>query len=198
MPEEKKNKHPLYRYGILLFLIFYFFAAALYPGGNAFNTTATGFSWRYNYWCNLLNETAINGSPNPGARFAKAGMFVLSLSLSLFFISAPSRLQLKDALKLLIRFTGIAAMVTALLLGSSLPHDWITNLASGLGLIAMGGLLVGIYRNRLWVFFWWALFNLVLVAVNNWLYLDPDLILYLPVVQKISFASFLLWMLFFP
>ncbi len=198
MPEEKKNKHPLYRYGILLFLLFYVIAAALYPGGNAFNTTATGFSWRYNYWCNLLNETAINGSPNPGARFAQAGMFVLSLSLSLFFISAPSRLQLKDGLKQLIRLTGIAAMVTALLLGSSLPHDWITNLASGLGLIAMGGLLVGIYRNRLWLFFWWALFNLVLVAVNNWLYLDPDLILYLPVVQKISFASFLLWMLFFP
>lgn len=188
----------IYRAGILLFMLIYAVAATLYPGGNSFNTSAPGFSWRYNYWCNLLNETALNGQPNPGAKIAFTGMVVLSISLSLFFWTAPARLVLSHPLKGLIRTTGIAAMSVSLLLGSSLNHDLITNLASGLGLIAIGGLILALYKEKRWGFFSWAMANLLLGILNNILYRDPGLIIHLPLVQKISFGSFLLWMLVFP
>lgn len=187
-----------YRTGIILYIVLYFIAASLYPGGNSFNEKTPGFSWRYNFWCNLLNETAINGEPNSGQLFAIAGLLVLSISLSLFFIAAPGALRLNEATRMAIRISGTTAMLSALLLASPLPHDLITNIASGLGLIAMGGLLLGLYRSGLRFLFVWALLNLFLVVLNNWFYLDPELIRDLPLVQKISFLSFLLWILVFP
>lgn len=187
-----------YRTGIILYMVLYFIAASRYPGGNSFNEKTPGFSWRYNFWCNLLNETAINGEPNKGQLIALAGLLVLCISLTLFFIAAPGALRLNNSARMAIRISGSAAMLAALLLASPLPHDLITNIASGLGLIAMAGLLLGIYRTGLHLLFGWALLNLLLVVLNNWFYLDPELIRYLPIVQKISFLSFLLWILVFP
>jgi hypothetical protein len=47
--------------GILIFILLYIVAAFFYPGGSEFDTHSDGFSWKHNYWCNLLNELAIKG-----------------------------------------------------------------------------------------------------------------------------------------
>src|SRR3954449_6164304 len=57
-------------FGIILFLLLYFIATLYYPGGAQFDKTTKGFSWTQNYWCNLLNENAINGLPNPARPIA--------------------------------------------------------------------------------------------------------------------------------
>jgi hypothetical protein len=91
------------------------------------------------------------------------------------------------------QLTGVAAMGTALLLNSSVDHDLITNLASLLGLMAVVGTLIGLRRLQWNILFWFGTMNLLLVLLNNFLYYNPELIGYLPLVQKISFAAFLIW-----
>ncbi|MFM9984643.1 MAG: hypothetical protein ACKVOK_05380, partial [Flavobacteriales bacterium] len=41
-----------------------------------------------------------------------------------------------------------------------------------------------------------GLLNIALVGLNNYLYFSENMIKYLPVVQKISFVSFLVWISF--
>jgi hypothetical protein len=84
-------------------------------------------------------------------------------------------------------------MTSGILLFTKLDHDFITNLASLFGLIAMTGTLFGLHKNGWKMLYYFGLLNLILVGVNNVLYYNKELILYLPLVQKITFASFLIW-----
>jgi hypothetical protein len=73
------------------------------------------------------------------------------------------------------------------------PHDMIINIASLFGLISVLGTLAGLYQLK-WI---WLLrmgiFNLLMVAINNLCYYNKSLLIYLPIVQKITFLIFLLW-----
>jgi hypothetical protein len=69
----------------------------------------------------------------------------------------------------------------------------VINLASSVGLIATIGTFVGLYHTKWWGLFVFGLFNILLVCLNNYVYYNKELIIYLPVIQKISFASFLIW-----
>jgi hypothetical protein len=83
-------------------------------------------------------------------------------------------------------------MTTGMFLFTS-AHDLIVNIASLCGLVAMTGTFVGLYKSKWTRLFWLGIFNLALVALNNILYYGNDLKLYLPVVQKVSFLFFLVW-----
>jgi hypothetical protein len=180
--------------GIPCFVLLYVWASFYYPGGSQADAQSTGFSWVNNYWCNLLNTTAINGQTNPAQPIAMTAMVVLCISLAVFWYLFPM-ISLSKALSIRItQFTGVAAMGTALLLNSSLDHDLITNLASLMGLVAVVGTLIGLRRLQWNVLFWFGTMNLLLVLLNNFLYYNPELIRYLPLVQKISFAAFLVWL----
>jgi hypothetical protein len=180
--------------GIPLFVLLYVWASFFYPGGSQADAQSTGFSWVNNYWCNLLNTTAINGQTNPAQPIAMTAMVVLCISLAVFWYLFPM-ISLSKKLSIRItQFTGVAAMGTALLLNSSLDHDLITNLASLMGLVAVVGTLIGLRRLQWNVLFWFGTMNLLLVLLNNFLYYNAELIRYLPLVQKISFAAFLVWL----
>lgn len=72
-------------------------------------------------------------------------------------------------------------------------HDIVITIASLFGLIALAGTLIGL-RNLGWrTLFWLGIFNTALVALNNILYYGDGLLYYLPLVQKITFLSFLVW-----
>jgi hypothetical protein len=187
--------------GSFLFVILYVIAAILYPGGSGINKTAIDYSWTDNYWCNLLSEKAINGQINTARPVAVAAMFVLNLSLSTFWILFPALTQLKKYHKLLIQVAGTACMLTSFLLLTSIDHDLAINTSSAFGLIAMIGTLIALYQLKCpperpsragkWLLAL-GLFDLLLVALNNYLYHSNEMI-YLPVVQKFSFLSFLVW-----
>ena len=162
-------------------------------GGSQADQQSMGFSWMNNYFCNLLNETAINGKPNLGQPFALASLLVLALSLALFWWSFPNYLPVSQIQTRMIRITGVSSMVMAFLLFTNINHDLITNTASLFGLIAILTSMWALYQNRQMAIFVFGLCNLVLVLINNWLYYDAGLIKYLPLVQKISFASVLIW-----
>jgi hypothetical protein len=179
--------------GTALFIILYFIATLFYPGGSQVDKNSIAFSWLNNYWCNLLNEQAINGQPNTAKPIAMTAMFILCLALILFWFLFPKYVTVNRKLAIIIKSCGSLAMLIGFLLFTNINHDLITNLASGFGIIATIGVLIGIYKigwNMLFVF---GLLNFLLVALNNYVCYTKGLIVYQPVVQKITFAPFLFW-----
>jgi len=171
----------------------YFIATLLYPGGSDFDKNTIGFSWTHNYWCNLLNTTAINGLSNAAQPVAIAAMIVLAIALALFWWIYASIPQFPVAQRKFLRGSAIASMLIAALLATSLPHDFIINAASLFGMIAVSLTLIGLYKSKWDAVLTWGFINILLVIANNVLYYNSNLIQFLPIVQKISFASYLLW-----
>ncbi len=179
--------------GVLIFFGLYFVATLFYPGGSQVDHNSTGFSWINNYWCNLLNEKAINGEPNPSKPIALAGLFVLCLTLAMFWILLPSHINLGNKLNVLIQISVIISMTIASFLFTNIIHDLITNLATLFGLIALIGTFIGLYKTKWYRLFVFGLLNILLVGVNTFIYYTKGLLIYLPIIQKISFATFLIW-----
>jgi len=179
----------------LLFIILYIIAALLYPGGSGTDKTAIGYSWTNNYWCNLLSEKAINGQTNTARPVAVTAMVILFLSLSTFWILFPALTHLKKYHRLLIQVAGTVCMLTSFLLLTSIDHDLAINTSSAFGLIAMTGTLIALYQLKWKWLFAIGLFDLLLVALNNYLYHSNEM-MYLPLVQQFSFLSFLVWFSF--
>ncbi|MEP6676598.1 MAG: hypothetical protein ABJA78_15660 [Ferruginibacter sp.] len=179
-------------FGILSFIILYIIAALYYPGGSQANKLSVGFSWADNYWCNLLNEKAINGENNMARPIAITAALILSVSLSVFWFSFPVYIPFKKTGRLIIQVSGILSMTLLIFLFTSL-HDVIINVAGAFGLVAMTGVFIGLYRikaNALLVF---GFFNVLLIGLNNYIYHGSGSFIYLPVIQKLSFLSFLFW-----
>lgn len=84
-------------------------------------------------------------------------------------------------------------MTITLLLFTNINHDLITNLASSFGAIATIGTFTGLYKNKWFGLFAFGLLNILFAGLNNLCYYDKELIVYLPVIQKITFATFLIW-----
>ena len=180
-------------FGTVIFLVLYIIATLLYPGGSQVDKNSIGFSWINNYWCNLLNENAVNGQFNPAKPVALTGMFVLCLTLTFFWFIFPKQINVGKFLKLIIQISGALAMTVAFFLFTSINHDLIINLATSFGAFATVGTFIVLYKNNWRRLFFFGLFNILLVALNNYVYYNKNLIIYLPIVQKITFVIFLLW-----
>jgi len=178
--------------GILLFIMLYFVAALLYPGGSDFNRSGTGFSWQHNYWCELLAADAQNGQLNTARPVAILAMIVLMISLIIFWYTIPGLFAGKRTGSRMIRCTGIGSMLVIPLLLTGF-HDHVINTAALLGCIAIIILLVNLFRHRMLLLLGTGILCLLLCGVNNYVYYSKDLLTYLPVIQKISFLIFLLW-----
>jgi hypothetical protein len=86
-------------------------------------------------------------------------------------------------------------MLASFLLLTSIGHDLAVNTSSAFGLVAMTGTLIALYQLRWKWLFAFGLFDLLLVALNNYLYHSNEMMC-LPIVQKFSFLSFLVWFSF--
>ena len=178
--------------GNFLFVILYIIAATLYPGGSNVNKTAIGYKWAENYWCNLLSEKAINGQDNTAKPVAVIAMIILCISLSSFWILFPALSKLKKRYRLLIQVAGIISTITAFLLLTNVDHDIAVNTSSSFGFIAMVATIIALRQLKWNKLFLFGLFNILLIALNNYLYHTAQMT-YLPIVQKFSFLSFLVW-----
>lgn len=179
--------------GVIVFVVVYVVATFLYPGGSQVNKNSIGFSWTNNYWCNLLNENAINGQHNPARPIAITGMFILCSTLAFFWILFSKHANTGKINRLVIQISAILSMTIAFFLFTSIDHDLLTNLASFFGIIATTGTFIGLYKNKWYGLFFFGLLNMLLVGLNNYLYYNKGLIIYLPIVQKVSFGTFLVW-----
>ena len=180
--------------GILLFVGLYFLASNLYPGGSQFDPGSTGFSWTHNYWCNLLYEEAINGAHNPARPFAIAGMGVLCGSMALFFYWFPNYYSVNIIWDRLIKISGILSMLLAVSISTE-HHDIMTTLSSIAGLFTLVGILVSLNKHKLEGFMYSAIICILFLALNNYIYYSGHYWQFLPVLQKITFAIVLIWII---
>jgi hypothetical protein len=178
--------------GFCLFIILYVIAASLYPGGSEINLSAKSFSWKHNYWCDLLETHAENGEPNTARTTAIVAMAVLCISIALFWYFVPRLFTFKPFSKKLIQFTGVISMGILVFLQANF-HDIIINIAGASGVIALTGTLIGLYKNRSYFLFVLGVVCVFLLFLNNYIYYTKQWLYYLPVVQKLSFILFLLW-----
>lgn len=177
---------------MLVFIILYIVSASLYPGGTDADKTAKGFSWQHNYWCELLAKEAQNGQPNTARPVAIVAMTILAISLVIFWYTIPPLFTNNRIVNRIITCTGTGSMLVMPLLLTK-THDLVINSAAFLGCIAIIGLLVNLLRLRLYFLFYLGIFCLLLCGLNNYVYYSNDFLMYLPVIQKISFVFFLLW-----
>ena len=178
--------------GIVVFAGLYVTAAVLYPGGSQFDPAGVGFSFKHNYWCNLLNEHSIDGKINPAQPFALAGMIALALSLATFWYVLPGLLSTGAIPANAVKASGILAMIPALFIASE-RHDTMMFVSGLLAAIALTGTLIALYKAQWNKLFWFGILNVIAILLNNILYHSTDLIRYLPVIQKISFILFFGW-----
>ena len=101
-----------------------------------------------------------------------------------------------NILRITIQISGTGAVLCSFFLLTNINHDLVVNLASFLGFIAIIGMLICLYQTKWHSLFVFGLFNIFLVGLNNYLYNTEGMMIYLPVVQKISFLSFLTWICF--
>lgn len=178
--------------GITLFIILYILATLLYPGGHDHDKTSAGFSWVHNYWCELMAPLAQNNETNTARPVAITAMFILCLSLGIFFYRASRLFWPGSTGRRIVRSSGILSMITlvALLAGE---HDRVINSSGILGMIAMVGTLIGLYKIHSYGLVWHGSICLLLVVVNNYIYYTGEFFYALAVIQKITFFLFLVW-----
>jgi hypothetical protein len=173
-------------------VLLYFTATLKYPGGTQLDKESNGFSWTQNYFCNLLNENAINGQKNTAQPIALTAMGVLCVTLALFWYILPMHAPTGKTSKCIMQISGILSMFIASFLYTKY-HDMVINSACFFGLIAILGTFNVLKKLQWKGLFWMGIFSLILFLLNNILYYGHGLLFYLPVVQKITFVYFLLW-----
>lgn len=178
--------------GILLFLSLYYYASTLYPGGSQANLTSVGFDWMHNYWCNLLNEQAMNGQLNPARPIAITALFLLCLSLAAFFMQFANKLSTNRLWKMAIQRSGAIALFFTLLIFTQF-HDLMTTLASLFGSVTVIGIIWSIHKSKMSLFKWSGVLCILLMGLNNYIYYSEHWLAYLPFIQKITFVIVLAW-----
>ncbi len=180
--------------GILLFAILYFYASSLYPGGSQANINSRGFDWINNYWCDLMNENGMNASPNPASPIAVTAMVILCLGLMTFFIQFGRKFATHPVWKYVIQICGTISMIFAILTFTRY-HSMMIALSSLFGLFVLVGIIVEVYGSALKVLKIGGVICILLLVLNNYIYYSRQWVEILPLLQKITFAIVLLWIL---
>lgn len=178
--------------GMLLFVLLYIISAYFYPGGSQASVDQVGFSWANNYLCDLLDNTAINGQPNIARGYARAALGFLCFSLILLWVYLPLLFKVRRRVHFLISFFGIASMLTTVFLASEI-HDIIVRIAGALGVVAILLTFIQLYRSKYLKLLFFGLVCLIFMLTNYYIYETAILINWLPVIQKITFISWILW-----
>lgn len=190
----KKALNLIPTFGCLIFFVLFFWAAWLYPGGSQADLNSIGFSWKHNYWCNLLYEKAMNGMENGARPFAIAAMGILCFSIAFFFVQFANILVKSILWKNIVKICGILSMVFVALMSTDY-HDQMTTASSIFGLFAIIGIIRTVHQSNFQIFKWGGLLCILLLALNNVIYYSGFLIAWLPLIQKFTFLLVLMWII---
>lgn len=179
-------------FGILIFISLFIYSASLYPGGSQADLNSVGFDWSNNFWCNLMRENGLNGQENLARPAAILGIIVLASSMTLFFFQFANHFVKNKFWNVIIKFSGAMAMLSAIFIFTTY-HDVMTTLVSVFGAMVLIGLIRTLHKKQMTFFKVSGIICMILVAINNLMYYNEDLIKYLPIIQKCNFILILAW-----
>ena len=180
--------------GIIVFIALYAYASTLDPGGSQYDVQSVGYDWFHNYWCNLLSTHGMNGDINPARPHALVAWIVLCVSLALFFCLFSYYFVQKGIWTKLIPLFGGLSMLSAAGM-FTVHHDLMTLISSVFGLVVVIGIIQAIYRSDMHRYKISGLVCILLLAANNVIYYTTYGLFYLPILQKISMAMVLVWII---
>lgn len=127
---------------LLISVIFIVTATLFYPGGSLLDKNSIGFDWSKNFFSNLFEAKAINGSENPGRIWAIIGMAFNSVGYGFFFINMSKKIVLK-LWSTILKFIGISNLLLIFLIATPF-HD--------LGTISIILTLFGLFIITIFIF----------------------------------------------
>jgi len=173
--------------GIVISITLLLVAAFYYPGGSQYDKNSIGYDWKNNYISNLFGEKAVNGASNTSRFWAIGGMIFLSASLAIFFIEFSKKIPARGAAKI-IQYFGVGAMLFTFLIATPL-HDKMITIASIMTLISIFYITVFVFKSRLHLFKFLCTVCLLVFYCSLYLYYSGTYLKFLPIMQKITFAS---------
>ena len=178
---------------MLVYGILYIYSSSLYPGGSQANVASLGYDWVHNYWCDLMNETAGNGQPNPASPYAVPALIILCLSIMIVFVNFGTKFAKSKIWRRIIQIGGVLAMSCACLIFTPL-HNFMIGLASFLGLFVAIGIIKELYQSEMTFYKISGVVCVVLLALNNYIYYSRQWIEVLPLLQKITIGLVIVWL----
>jgi hypothetical protein len=172
--------------GIIISILLLFIATWHYPGGSQVDKNSVGFDWKNNYISNLFGKNAVNGSYNSARFWAIGGMIFFSASFAIFFVEFSKKIPARGASQI-IKYIGVGGMFFAFLIATPL-HDIMITIASTMFLIGMFYITVFVLKSRLHLFKWLCIVWLLVFYYTLYLY-GSGSVKYLPIMQKITFAT---------
>ena len=180
--------------GVALFFVFTLVAIALYPGGSQFHADSIGFSWRDNFWCELMVLETGYGKENPGGIFAIVATFFAGLAVSAFFYRLPLVCPTTALQSGIVRFGTIICSFSALMLFSEYHHEMLLAFCIS-GFITMLIALIVLIENREYVAFSGGTAMFALTQLNLAFYYLSYYKEIQPNLQKITIILALAWVL---
>lgn len=129
---------------------------------------------------------------NPARPFAISAMIILCASLTAFFFQFTTVLEKDKTWQGIIRLFGTLSMISAALIFTKF-HDTLTTISSVFGAIVVLRIIKTVYNSHLRPFKISGIACIVLLMVNNFIYYSEYYIEHLPLIQKITFALVLAW-----
>lgn len=180
--------------GMATFVLLYILAALNYPGGSYADPNHSGFSFWNNYLCDLLDTYTIGGELNAARNHARFALLILCVSLIILWFHLPKLFPFKSKNQFVMRVMGIGAFVITLFLAAG-NHDVIVRIAGVFGIIALISVFIELYKAKYYSFLILGVFCLIIFFINYYIYETGIYIKMLPVVQKVTFVSFISWFL---
>lgn len=182
-------------FGLGLYVIVFYFAAAAYPGGSVNYPNANGYSFSHNFLCDALNPITERGSVNNARFMAVISHLILSLSMISFFYVLPKVFKVKNRNTLVIASFGIASMTALMFMMFTTYHDLMVLFTGILGTIAMIPLFIELqdFENKGLKRLMYFCFSLSIIVFLS--FQTKIGFYYLPFLQKITFAVDAWWVI---
>lgn len=169
--------------GVLVSLVFFSIAIAIYPGGTYEDKNSIGFDWTKNYFSNLFEPKALNGSFNRSMIWAYIGMFVYAISCTLFFVSTSKKIPNYNA-AIILKYTGILTMPFTFLIITPY-HNLMLTISSVLFWTCIVMITVFVLKTRLYFFKIYCILCILIFYYALYIHLSSNWDV-LPIVQKVN------------
>lgn len=169
--------------GVLVSLVFFSIAIAIYPGGTYEDKNSIGFDWTKNYFSNLFEPKALNGSLNRSMIWAYIGMFFYAISCTLFFVSTSKKIPNYNA-AIILKYTGILTMPFTFLIITPF-HNLMLTISSVLFWTCIVMITVFVLKTRLYFFKIYCILCILIFYYALYIHLSSNWDV-LPIVQKVN------------